>query len=294
MMSTDEMQAADSRGAVDLCATPSSTSAPSAPSANTSVTIDAPLITVGDEAHFDEVMSISRTVPVIIAMWSGRSLESKSLLAALEELARDFSGAFQLVKVDIDDAAQIARAFQVQAVPTVLAVIAGRPLPMFQGSASKEQLRPLMDEVITVAAQMGVTGRIAVSAQQMETPTPNEHVLPLALEQEGDREGAMRAWERVIDLNPRDHEAKTHLARLQLEARTSCPDQADPMAQADLLFSTGNMEAAFSLLLDLISGGKTPEDQDKARVRLLELFTLAGNTPEVMKARMRLSTLVLI
>lgn len=286
------MRAADSHGAVDLSAAPASAASAAAPEAVAA--LDAPLIVVGDEANFDEVMSVSQTVPVVIAMWSGRSLESKPVLAALEELARDFAGAFQFVKIDIEAAPQIARAFQVQAVPSVVALIGGRPIPLFQGSASKEQMRPLIDEVTKAAAQMGVTGRIAVSAEQTSAPTPNEHLAPLALEADGDLEGAMRAWERVVELNPRDGAAKTHLARVRLEARTASLDGADPMARADLLFSKGDAEAAFSLLLDLVEQGQTPEDKDGARLRLLDLFAVAGNTPEVMKARMRLSTLVLI
>ena len=281
---------ADSHGAIDLSAR---ASAP-APAESTAPTagegLHIPLITTTDEENFQDVMSTSQAVPVIMVMWSPRSLESKPTLAMLEEIAREQAGKFQLVEVDIDKAPAIAQAFQIQGVPTVVALVGGRPVPLFQGAAAKEQVLPIVTQVLEAAAQMGVTARIAVAAEDTVAPTPPEHEAPLAAEAAGNLDEAIAGWERVIELNPRDEDAKSHLSRVRLAARAA---QADAAARADVMFAAGDAAGAFDVLLDLLAATKDDEERDALRVRLLDLFRVAGSSPEVSKARTRLAMLLM-
>ena len=194
---------ADSHGAVDLSARASAPAAEDAaePSGEG---LHIPLITTTDEENFQDVMSTSQAVPVIMVMWSPRSLESKPALAMLEEITREHAGAFQLVEVDIDKAPAIAQAFQIQTVPTVVALVGGRPVPLFQGGASKEQVLPVVSQLLEASAQMGITARIAVAAEDTAAPIPPEHEAPLAAEEAGNLDEAITLWERVVELNPRD------------------------------------------------------------------------------------------
>lgn len=284
---------ADSHGAVDLSAR-ASAPAPAestAPAAGEGLHI--PLITTTDEENFQDVMSTSQAVPVIMVMWSPRSLESKPTLAMLEEIAREQAGKFQLVEVDIDKAPAIAQAFQIQGVPTVVALVGGRPVPLFQGAAAKEQVLPIVAQVLEAAAQMGVTARIAVAAEDTVAPTPPEHEAPLAAEAAGNLDEAIAGWERVIELNPRDEDAKSHLSRVRLAARAAQADAADPAARADALFAAGDAAGAFDVLLDLLAATKDDKERDALRVRLLDLFRVAGSSPEVSKARTRLAMLLM-
>lgn len=258
------------------------------------MTLDAALIVTGSEENFQEVLATSTSVPVIAVIWSPRSLESKPVVALFEELARDYAGRFQLVSIDGDANPQIVHAFQVQGVPAVVALISGRPLPLFQGNASKEQIRPIIDQVLEAAAQMGVTGRISVTEEQTSAPIPPEHQAALAAEEAGDLDSAIEAWERIISRNPRDTDAQNHLSRVRLAARAASADTSDPAARADQLFEAGDHAGAFEILLNLIATAPTPEERDAARERLLDLFRVAGHSTEVNKARMRLATLVLI
>ena len=285
---------ADSHGAVDLSAR-SSAPAPeesAAPAAGEGLHI--PLITTTDEENFQDVMSTSQAVPVIMVMWSPRSLESKPTLAMLEEIAREQAGKFQLVEVDIDKAPAIAQAFQIQGVPTVVALVGGRPVPLFQRAAAKEQVLPIVTQVLEVAAQMGVTARIAVAAEDTVAPTPPEHEAPLAAEAAGNLDEAIAGWEKVIELNPRDEDAKSHLSRVRFAARAYGEQNADdPAARADAMFAAGDAAGAFDVLLDLLAATKDDEERDALRLRLLDLFRVAGSTPEVSKARTRLAMLLM-
>ena len=285
---------ADSHGAIDLSArastpTPAESTAPAAGEG-----LHIPLITTTDEENFQDVMSTSQAVPVIMVMWSPRSLESKPTLAMLEEIAREQAGRFQLVEVDIDQAPAIAQAFQIQGVPTVVALVGGRPVPLFQGAAAKEQVLPIVMQVLEAAAPMGVTARIAVAAEDTVAPTPPEHEAPLAAEAAGNLDEAIAGWEKVIELNPRDEDAKSHLSRVRFAARAYGEQNADdPAARADAMFAAGDAAGAFDVLLDLLAATKDDEERDALRLRLLDLFRVAGSTPEVSKARTRLAMLLM-
>ena len=56
---------------------------------------------------------------------------------------------------------QIAAAFQVQSIPSVFAVVKGQPVPLFQGALPEVQIQQFLDELLRVAAEMGVAGSIA-------------------------------------------------------------------------------------------------------------------------------------
>lgn len=285
---------ADSHGAVDLSARSSAPTAPEASASAAGEGLHIPLITSTDEENFQDVMSTSQAVPVIMVMWSPRSLESKPTLAMLEEITRENAGAFQLVEVDIDKAPAIAQAFQIQGVPTVVALVGGRPVPLFQGAAAKEQVLPIVTQVLEAAAQMGITARIAVAAEDTVAPTPPEHEAPLAAEDAGNLDEAIAGWEKVIELNPRDEAAKSHLSRVRFAARAYGEQNTDdPAARADAMFAAGDAAGAFDVLLDLLATTKDDEERDALRLRLLDLFRVAGSTPEVSKARTRLAMLLM-
>lgn len=284
---------ADSHGAVDLSARVSA-SQPQEAAAPAGEGLHIPLITSTDEEHFQDVMSTSQAVPVIMVMWSPRSLESKPALAMLEEITREHAGAFQLVEVDIDKAPAIAQAFQIQTVPTVVALVGGRPVPLFQGAAAKEQVLPIVTQVLEAAAQMGVNARIAVAAEDTAPPIPPEHEAPLAAEEEGRLDEAIALWEHVVELNPRDEAAKSHLSRVRFAQRAYGEQSSnDPAARADALFAAGDAAGAFDVLLELLAASSDEEERDALRLRLLDLFRVAGSTPEVSKARTRLAMLLM-
>jgi putative thioredoxin len=287
-----DMSHVDAHGAVDLTAGTGAQQTEQDDAAT--VRIDVPLIAQSDEQGFNDVVSTSRTVPVVAVLWSPRTLNARAALDVLEGVAREYAGRFQLVEIDADASPSIVQAFQAQSLPTVVALVAGRPVPMFQGSALKEQITPVIDELLQVAQQMGVTGAVAVTARDTEKPTPEDHLPALAAEEAGDLEGAIAAWENAIEHNPRDEDAKAHLARVRIAARRSRPSSGDDRAaQADAAFEAGDQEGAFDLLLGIIAESRDPDQRENARVRLLDLFRVAGNTDAVRSARRRLSTLLL-
>ena len=70
-------------------------------------------------------------------------------------------------------------------------------------------------------------------------------------------------------------------------------DASDPAARADALFAADDATGAFDVLLELLAGTTNAEERDALRVRLLDLFRVAGSSPEVSKARTRLAMLLM-
>ena len=168
------------RGAVDLsslkqrpapagpAAPPSATggagqgSAPGAPELKVNVT----------EANFQQLVELSAQVPVVFALWASYSPESAGMLDVLEQVVDSYGGRLVLGAADIEAFPQLAQAFQVQAVPTAVAVLKGQPVPLFQGGADEQQVRSLFDELLKVAAANGVTGSLGGGAGAAPAAAP--------------------------------------------------------------------------------------------------------------------------
>lgn len=259
--------------------------------------ISAPLITEVTERTFDDVMALSQTVPVVLVLYTPSSLTSKQAVAVMEDVARRSQGAFQLGRVNVEANPTLASAFQVQAVPAGIAIVARRPVPLFEGLPTQAQVEQILAELFQVAPQLGVVGRISVTDEDLEKPMPPEHAPARDAEERGDWDGAIAAWKKVLANDPTDSEAKTALVRAQFEARqedTGVSTDTPVEHRADELFSKGDEEESFELLLDALAGSTDAGERDSLRSRMVELFQIASDKDAVKKARGRLATILMV
>ena len=258
--------------------------------------IAGPFIRDAGDDTFEEVAETSLKVPVIIDLWAPWCGPCKQLGPILEELAREYQGRFQLVKINVDDSPQLAQAFQAQSIPMVVALIGGRPAPLFQGAQPKAQIKPLIDQVLQIAGQAGLTGVMAGEGDPtQEDPRTEEEKAVEALVEAGEYAEAMQQAQKLLRNSPEEasrYQAlvdKVSIAqRLQAEEGQ---DDSDPLVLADRFFQAGNEPQAFDLLLSLIAKS-ADEERDEYRERLLELFRLSRNPEAVKLARQRLSRLL--
>lgn len=262
------------------------------------------------EANFEQLVRDSATYPVVILLWIPTDQANAELGATLGRLAQEYGGRFLLGRVDAQASPQVAAAFQVQGVPTVVAVLQGQPLPLFQGAADEQQIRGVLDQVLAAAEQNGVTGRAPGGVPATDEPEPEvEPPLP-PLHQEAydaierdDLEGAAAAYAKALRQDPKDSDATAGLAQVHLMQRThdsdlaavrqaaaAAPSDVDAaLAVADMDMLGGKVDDAFARLLDLLPEADA-DGKEKIRVRLLELFEVAGTAdPRVSKARKRLA-----
>ena len=271
-----------------------------------------PLVVDVDASNLRDVAEVSTQVPVIVVLHSPRSQASADLATVLEELADQYAGRFQVARVNVDTAPEVAQALQAQAVPTVVALIAGQPVPMFQGAVPQEQLHSVIDQLLEVAAANGVNGTIAVdgsagagTAEAEPEETEVERAAREAIEA-GDFAAAEEVYTHAIAQNPGDDDLKVARNQVRLMARldgqdphelltaadAAPTDLAAALAGADAALALGDVNAALGRALEAVRT-HAGEEREEARLRLLELFEVIGSTsPEVAQARRRLATML--
>ncbi|MFI0260994.1 tetratricopeptide repeat protein [Streptomyces sp. NPDC017056] len=268
-----------------------------------------------DEAGFQQdILQRSTEVPVVIDFWAEWCEPCKQLGPLLERLAGEYAGKFVLAKIDVDANQTLFQQFGVQGIPAVFAVVAGQPIPLFQGAAPEAQIRQVLDQLVQAAEQQfGIVGApvdpaVAGAAEAEEAPAPvgpYDALLEAASQalDNGDLDGAVQAYKNVLADDPANPEAKLGLAQTELlrrvrdldpqavrkEAADAPGDVSAQIKAADLDLVGGHVEDAFGRLVDAVrrSAG---EDREAARVRLLELFEVIGaDDPRVISARTALA-----
>ncbi|MEJ5914980.1 tetratricopeptide repeat protein [Pseudokineococcus sp. 1T1Z-3] len=299
------------RGAVDLSGLgrPQPTAAPPAPAAGGGDGTPGLVVTVTEES-FQGVVEQSTSVPVVIALSSSRATGAEQLTATLRRLVQEDAGQWLLGEVDADASPRIAAAFQVQTVPSVLAVVAGQPVPLFQGVLPEDQVRQYLDALLDLAQRQGVTGRLEVGAQEgqpeeaVEPPLPPLHQEAFDAIERDDLDAAADAYRRALAEAPADEDARVGLAQVELLRRSRGADldaaraaaAADPadvdaaMLVADLDLLGGHVDDAFARLVAAVRA-TSGEEREQVRVRLVELFEVVGPTdPRVLRARRALAS----
>ena len=92
----------------------------------------------------DTVIRKSLETPVLVDFWATWCGPCKTLGPVLEKLAADYHGAFALAKVDVDKEQELAAAFQIRSVPTVMLVKGGQLVDGFPGALPEGQLREFL------------------------------------------------------------------------------------------------------------------------------------------------------
>jgi len=303
------------RGAVDLSGLVRRANAPQpAPGQDAAAgsAAEQGLVFPATDASFEAVLELSNRVPVVVEFYAA------GLEPGMVRLIETYGGRLVLATVDAQVNPQLAQAFQVREVPAVAAVIAGRPVNLFLGIPADAEARQVLDELLTLASQNGVTGRIdlpgaegddapaAEPVEPVEEPLPPHHQEAYDAIAAGDFATAISEYKKAIAENPRDALAVAGLAQVSLlqrlegataadvrAAAASGPtDVAAQLAVADLDVSGGHLDDAFARLLDLFPT-LDPDGKNLVRTRLLEFFEIAGaEDPRVLDARRRLTAML--
>jgi putative thioredoxin len=275
-----------------------------------------------------EVIDGSKQTPVIVQFWAPWCGPCKQLGPILEKVVSANSGKVKMVRVNIDENAEIAQQMRVQSVPTVFGFVNGQPVDGFAGAQPESSIKQFVAKLIASggggadAASMIEAGNEAVDQQDfataithfqqaMEADPESAEALGgviRCLTGMGDHASAREVADQLsdeykenkaiiaaiaaLDLAERAAESAGGLdaARAAVEAEPENLEARQELAMA--LFAVGENTAAMEQLLESIRIDRTWNDE-AARVQLLDFFTSIGAAnPDVMKARRKLSTLL--
>lgn len=270
-----------------------------------SATSDA-LVRDVDDRSVAALVELSKTVPVILEVYGGE------VAPVLGPIIESYQGRFVLGTVRGESAPELVKALQVEGIPTVLALIAGQPVPLFKGIPAEQEVRTILDQVLGFAKENGVTGQVDpgpapdAEGDQAEPALPPLHQEAFDALSRNDLPGAKAAYQRALAEAPADADAAAGLAQVELlervyaldadQARRAAAEDPESVERAldvaDLDISGGHIEDAFVRVLGLYSAA-SDEDKERLRERLLTYFTIVGQAaPEVKKARAHLTSLM--
>jgi len=275
-----------------------------------------------------EVIDASATTPTLVQFWAPWCGPCKQLGPVLEKVVGASGGKVRMVRVNIDDNAQIAQQMRVQSVPTVYGFVDGKPVDGFAGAQPESTVRQFVEKLAGMggagadAAAMLEAAEAALAEgdhetammqfQQVMSVTP-ESVPALAgvvrcLTTSGDIAGAREVIDQLNDDYLNDPAMKTAIAAVDLAEKAASSagdlDAARAAVEADAtnlaarqdyalaLFAVGQTAEAMDQLLESIRIERGWND-DAARLQLLEFFaSLGAANADVIAARRKLSTLL--
>lgn len=254
-----------------------------------------------DNNSIRDYIAISDSLPVLVLFVQENDPASQSLLTTVKTITEKTAGKILTLVVDAVSSPELAQAFELKQIPTLLGLLKGQPAPLFTGDQPAEQVQQIFDRVLEVGKENGLTGTVTIAEPEPELSLTHQQAFD-AIEQ-NDYPLAKSLYEKALVENPNDRQAEAGLAQINLLLRlegknvpelaaSTATDQQSVLDRVDALVATGMAQSGFGQLLELFE--KTAKDQrEPIRLRFVELFLVVGDDdPAVIQARKNLSLLL--
>ena len=95
-----------------------------------------------------EIDVIGSPVPVFVDFWAEWCGPCRMVGPVVEELSGDFDGKIKFVKVNVDEANELASKYNVFSIPTLMILNNGKIIAQQVGAASKETYKNMIDKAL--------------------------------------------------------------------------------------------------------------------------------------------------
>lgn len=261
------------------------------------------VIDVGDQDFETAVIERSAQVPVVVDFWAEWCGPCRHLGPVLERLAHEYGGAFVLARCDVDRNPLTAAAWQVQSIPTVIALRDRQVVGEFVGAQPEAVIRRFLAGILPGEAEQVAEAAAAALAEGRTAEAEEGFRRALELDARCDRAlvglatilGSRGAADEALGLldrvrpGPLRNEADRLAAGIRvrsagedvdvraLEAQVAAAP-ADPEARfalAQALGRAGQYEAALEHYLAIVRQDRTWRD-GAARKAMIDIFDLLG------------------
>jgi putative thioredoxin len=269
-----------------------------------------------------DVLEASSEAPVIVTFWAPWCEPCKALHPVLERLEREFGGRFRVVNVNTDANPELVASFSLKSIPHVVAFVDANAISQFAGAQPEAFVRAFVERLAPNPADLEhraardalARGQAPLAEQSLRNavaldPSHDAARLDLAamLLERGELWAAAEHFallsSRAVGLaNYASVRARFEAAEIaatlppegQLRRRLA-EDAGDLQARldlADLRIAQGKYAEALDQLLEIVRRDRT-FGEDVGRVRMLEVFEMAADDPDLVAAyRERLSQLL--
>jgi putative thioredoxin len=172
------------------------------------------MIDITIENFEQEVIAASMSQPVLVDFWAPWCGPCKAVGPILEKLETAYGGAFKLAKINSDEEQQLASAFGIRSIPTVVLMKNGQPVDGFMGALPEGKVREFLDKHLQ-----------ALEAVEEEAEL-EEEAPPL------DAEGQLEKLQQAVAIDPANDDARfDYVKALLLAGREAEARRAfEPMA----------------------------------------------------------------
>jgi len=150
------------------------------------------MIDVTIENFEQEVIAASMNQPVLVDFWAEWCGPCKAIGPILEKLETAYGGAFKLAKINSDEEQQLAGAFGIRSIPTVVLLKNGQPVDGFMGALPEGKVREFLDKHVQ-----------ALVEEEEEAPELEEEAPAAA-----DPEALLEKLQHAVATDPANDEAR--------------------------------------------------------------------------------------